>query len=134
MESLVGFAKISDVQFGTPGTIALVGTDFADQKITVTIPLTDVSNLIPRLLQAATVALYAAPPLPTNGTSIPIVLVPVLDGHSFAARDTQEPGLTLHTPGGTLQFHFPPGLAVRCGKGLDALGAASSSPDPAKMN
>jgi hypothetical protein len=133
MESLIGLAKILDVKFGNPGTVALVAKSCDDKNVTVTIPIIDLNNLIPRLLQAATVSLWPGP-LPANGSPIPFVLVPVLDGNPFAAKDTQEPGLTLHTPGGTLQFHFPPSLAVRCGKGLDAFGVAASPPDPAMIH
>jgi len=49
-------------------------------------------------------------------------------------RDTKEPGLTLHTCVGLLQFHFEPDTAVRIGRELLQYGTAASAPDPSKMN
>lgn len=126
---------ISGVRFGVPGTVVINGTDFKGATTGVSIPVLALTNLIPELAKAITATYYArAHETPPPGSPVPECLVAVLDGHAFAAKDTKEPGLTLHTSAGTLQFHCAPAVAAQIGKDLLRIATAALPPAPSKRN
>jgi hypothetical protein len=131
---VVRFAEFSDVEFGTLGTIVLHGKGQNDEPLDISFDFTDIAKIVPRLMHAATAALYEGPTLPPRGSPVPISFPPVADGHAFAAKDTKEPCLTLHACGVTFQFHFPSNIAEKCGKDLHAISVAASAPDPTAMH
>ena len=134
MDNGIALANISDVQFGTLGMIDIFGKNFQEGDVKVSIRILDVITLVPRLMQAATSATWGDPEYPSAGTAVPLCFVPVSAAHAFAAKDTKEPCLTLHTLGGMLQFHFPSDVGAECGKELHAIALAASAPEISSMN
>ena len=131
----IWLGHISDVSFGTAGTIVIQGKDRDGDDVEVVIANTDIGHLAPRLMQAATIALYSEPTLPPQGTSVSeMCFVTVVDGHAFAAKDTKEPCLTLHTSGGTVRFHFQQTAAIKCGKELHEIALAAAVPDQSRKH
>jgi hypothetical protein len=127
----IRFTKFADVEFGTLGTIVIHGKGQDDKDLDISLDLTDIAKIVPRLMHAATAAIYTEPMIPPAGSPVPIGFPPIADGHAFAAKDTKEPCLTLHTCGVMFQFHFPSGIAEKCGKDLHAIAVAAAAPDPA---
>lgn len=136
MTDLTIMNDVTGVEFGTLGTVTFRGSGPSGVAVAVNIPLTSLGTLIPRLAKAATIAVHSpVGSYPPNGTPVQdAYLIQATTGYAFAARDTREPGLTLHTPAGTLQFHFPPAVAAEIGKDLSRIATAALAPPPSKMN
>src|SRR5580698_3316243 len=113
----VRLTKIWNVTFGPTGTVKVPAIDPDGNEIAVIVELSDLHTLVPRLSHALTVAALQSP-YPEDNDPVPVCLVPVADANAFSAKDTQEPGLTLHTPAGLFQFCFPPAVATAIGTRL----------------
>jgi hypothetical protein len=136
MADLTIMSDVTSVEFGTLGTVTIRGSGPGGVAVAVNIPLTSLGTLIPRLAKAATIAVHSpAGHFPHDGTPVQdAYLIQVATGNAFPARDTREPGLTLHTPAGTLQFHFPPAVAAEIGRDLSRIATAALAPQPSKRN
>ena len=123
MVKTMRLTSIGDVRFGQPGTVKIAAKEVDGSDIAIIINLTHVRSLAPSLLQAASAA-FSTPETPEDGL-VPETFVPVADAKVFTDNNTQEPGLTLYTPAGTLSFRLPPNVAESSGKDLVALTAPS---------
>jgi len=106
--------------------VKITAKESSGGDITIIINLTHIRSLAPCLLQAASAA-FSASELPEDGP-VPEISVPVADAKVFTANGTQEPGLTLYTPAGTLSFRIPPNVAELSGKDLVSNALALTTP------
>ena len=126
---------VTDVRFGVSGTVIVEGTNLQGDFTRISLPILSLNSLIPKLVNAITMDfLSGAAECPTSESPIPDCLVTVLDGHAFATTDTKEPGLTLHTCAGTLQFHFAPETAAKIAKDLSRIATEALPPVSSMMN
>jgi len=126
MVKAIRLTSIGDVRFGQPGTVKIAAKEADGSDITIIINLTHIRSLAPCLLQAASAA-FSAPETPGDGL-VPEAFVPVADAKVFTVNDTQEPGLILYTPAGTLSFRIPPNVAESSGKDLVSNALALTTP------
>lgn len=132
MPNPIIMTNVTGVEFGTLGTVNIKGGGQGGEEIRFSIPITALQSLIPELAKAATAAMMApAGQGPNNGDPVREGLVAVTRGNAFAARDTREPCLTLHTCGGLLQFCFPSDAAIEIGKELVRIATEARGPGPA---
>jgi hypothetical protein len=126
MPNLIDLAAISAVKTGALGTVVISGQTADQQPVEIAMPITEIQNLAPKLLEAATVMTHYQWPPP--GTALAGAWIAVADAEAGAANTTNEPFLKVHTVGGTLLLLFPSSAAIACGRDLERYGHAAATP------
>jgi hypothetical protein len=95
MPDAIDLAAISGVKTGASGSVVICGQTSDQKSIELTLPVTEVRNLAPKLLEAATVMThYQWPPA---GTELVGAWIGVADAEAGEANTTNEPFLKVHT-------------------------------------